>query len=264
MSTYNIKITTEKIKPIKEMFTKEELKYFCIDTNIRTKTTFSYKQPDENSKEEDEINFARNQIFKNQYKIPMKYLQPEENIYLAQKSPLMDKSNNIKNASRIIEPINIGFSDFIKYIPINQNIPLNTTYIINCKIPYESNTRYFFMSNQLKCTEDISKIIGKNKYDFDPYIHIGTLDIGSEYKGRFVVSEVNLNLFDSFSLFNFEVTDNSFSIITYDFMEVDLKHILKECIKRSEKESEKCETEKKEYYEKTKNFINECIKALEK
>lgn len=248
MSEYNIKVHTEQIKPIKEMFTKEELKYFCIDTNIRTKTTFTYKQPKEDSKEEYDINFARNQIFKHQYKIPMKYLKPEENIYLAQKSPLMDKSNNIKNASRIIEPINIGFPDFIKYIPINQKIPLNTTYVINCKVPYESKTRYFFMSNQLKCTEDISKILGKNKYDFDPHIHIGTLDIGSEYKGRFIVSEVNLNLFDSFSLFNFEFTDNSFSIITYDFMEVDVKYILEEILK-------KCD-------ERAKKFISECIKAL--
>lgn len=246
--SYNIKVKTEQIKPIKEMFTKEELKYFCIDTNIRTKTTFTYKQPKEDSKEEYEINFARNQIFKNQYKIPMKYLQPEENLYLAQKSPLMDKSNNIKNASRIIEPINIGFADFIKYIPINQKLPLNTTYVINCKVPYESNTRYFFMSNQLKCTEDVSKLLGKNKYDFDPNIHIGTLDIGSEYKGRFIVSEVNLDLFDSFSLFNFEFTDNSFSIITYDFMEVDIKFILKEVLKRCD--------------ERSKKFITECLEAL--
>ena len=246
--SYNIKVSREQIKPIKEMFTKEELKYFCVETNIRTKTTFKYKEPKPDSKEEYDINFARNQIFKHQYKVPMKYLAPEEGLYLAQKAPLLDKSNNIRNASRLIEPINIGFNEYIKYIPINQRLPLNTTYIIDCKVPFESNTRYFFMSNQLKCTEDISKILGKNKYDLDPCIHIGTLDIGSEYKAKFVVSEVNLNLYDSFSLFNFEFTDDSFSIITYDFMEVDVKYILSEILKICDKRGY--------------NFIKACIDSL--
>lgn len=244
--SYKIKVSKSKLEPIKSMFRKDDL--FCYETNVRTVTTFSYPKPQAGSKEEYEINFARNQIFKNQYKLPMKYLMPEEGVYLAQKSPLMDKSMDIRNAARIIEPINIGFNEYIKYIPINQDIPLGTTYTIRCKVPYNSQTRYFFMSNQLKCTDDIKSILKKGEYDFDPYIHIGTLDIGSEYTARFVVSEVNLNLYDSFTLFTFNVEDDSFSIITYDFMNVDTKKILEEVLK-------KCD-------DRAKAFIKECIKAL--
>lgn len=247
MDVPSISVSTRQIKPIIDMFTKEELKYFCPETNIRTVTTFKYKQPKENSKEEYDINFARNQIFKFQYKVPMKYLQPETGTYLSQKSPLMDKSLNIRSAARIIEPINIGFNEYIKYIPINQKLPIGTTYTIECKVPFESNTRYFFMSEHLQCVEDVTKLLGKNKYDFDPHIHIGALDIGSEYKARFVVSDVNLNLYDSFSLFNFEFTDDSFSLITYDFMEVTPKYILSEILK-------KCD-------ERAKPFIKACIDA---
>lgn len=247
MNVPEIKVSTRKLEPKKDMFSKEELKYFCPETNVRTVTTFSYKTPKEGSKDEYDINYARNQIFKYQYKIPMKYLQPDKGTYLSQKSPLMDKSSNIRNAARIIEPINIGFNEYIKYIPINQNIPIGTTFIINCKVPFESNTRYFFMSEHLKCVEDISALIGKNKYPFDPKIHIGALDIGSEYNARFIVSDVNLNLYDSFSLFNFSFEDDSFSLITYDFMEITPKYILTEVLK-------KCD-------ERAKPFIQACIKA---
>ena len=57
-----------------------------------------------------------------------------------------------------------------------------------------------------------------------------------------------LNLYDSFTLFTFNVEDDSFSIITYDFMNVDVKKILEEVLN-------KCD-------ERAKNFIKECIKAL--
>lgn len=244
--SYKIKVTESKLEPIKSMFKKDDL--FCYETNIRTVTTFSYPKPKEGSKEEYEINFARNQIFKYQYKLPMKYLMPEEGVYLSQKSPLMDKSMNIRNAARIIEPINIGFNEYIKYIPINQDLPLGTTYTIQCRVPYNSQTRYFFMSNQLKCSEDVTKLLKKGEYDFDPYIHIGTLDIGSEYTARFVVSDVNLKLYDSFTLFTFTVDDDKFSIITYDFMNVGTKKILEEVLKICD--------------DRAKDFIKECIKAI--
>ena len=61
------------------MFPKEALKYYCPETNIRIMTTFEYKKPVEGSKEEYEINYARNQILKNQFRIPMKYLEPDSN-----------------------------------------------------------------------------------------------------------------------------------------------------------------------------------------
>ena len=69
--SYKIKVSKSKLEPIKSMFRKDDL--FCYETNVRTVTTFSYPKPQAGSKEEYEINFARNQIFKNQYKLPMKY-----------------------------------------------------------------------------------------------------------------------------------------------------------------------------------------------
>lgn len=243
--SYNIKVKTTEIKPIISMFPKEALKYYCPETNIRIMTTFEYKKPVEGSKEEYEINYARNQILKNQFRIPMKYLEPDSNnTYVCQKAPLTGKSNDIRTAARLIEPLNRGFWDYIRLIPINQDIPEGTIYTIHCKVPYSSDTRYAFMSNQIVRA-------GKKRdkgYDFDPFIDIGVLDIGSELDGKFTVKQVDLNVYDSYTLFTFRVTDNSFSILTYKFMNVDAKYILTEVIKIAE--------------EKTKPFLQACLKAL--
>lgn len=237
----DIKVVKTKLEPIKHMFEKDDL--FNFETNVRTKTTFSYKKPEPDTKEEYEINFARNQIFRHQYKLPVKALISDGgNTYVCQKTPNNDVSNDIKSASKVIEPLNIGFWEYIRYIPIDQNIPVGTVYLLNCKIPYNSPTRFFFMSNQIK------RVDGKKiETDFDPYIHIGTLDIGSEVNGKFTVEHINTDIYDSYTLFTFRANVDSFSIITYDFMNTDAKYILTEVLKICD--------------DKAKSFLLSCLNA---
>lgn len=236
-----MKVSTSKINPDPKF--KSEL--YNHATNTRTMTTFTWAKPIGNSKEEYDIGFARNKIPKNQCRIPMKMLVPDQsNTYLCQKSPLVDRSQDIRNAGKIIEPLNVGFWDYIRCIPINQDIPIGTVYTIHCEVPYESPTRYFFMSNQLVC------LTRKKEVDFDPFIHIGALDIGSELNGKFTVQWVDMDIYDSYHAFTFSLTDNSVSIITYDFMNITVKYILEEILKICNPRAVK--------------FLKDCINSLPK
>lgn len=247
----NVVITTEKLKPSEEYFGEKDL--FYPKTNERIITTFTVEDKIE---EESDFGFLlsyiRGNIFKTQTRLPMKYLKPIEGIYLSNKTPLKGKSNNIRAAAKIIEPTNIGFNEYIKYILINQQIPIGTIFTIHCTVPYESTTRYFIHSGHLKCNSDIKL----DKPLFDPYVHIGTLDIGSEYTAKFEVDNVNLDLYDSFSLFNFKINDGdkfSFSIINYDFV-TDIEYILNSML---EQKFEKYEKE-------TKDFLKLLIEKIKK
>lgn len=127
----------------------------------------------------------RTALFKYQYKLPMKYLKPDpNNRYVSQKSSLTGESNRIETAFKQIEPFNIGFDNYIQLIPINQDIPLGTVFTVDVSNPYDSTKRKFFRSKSIK-TEGI-QLNQPLKCDS---LHIGTLDIGSSYKGRFVVSD---------------------------------------------------------------------------
>ena len=241
------KVIVKEIKPDMSKFPAQAKKFYCPETNTRIATTFKYKKPAPGSKEEYELCYARNQIFKNQYKIPVKYLQPDKGSrYVAQKAPLTEKSNDILSAAKTIEPLNIGFDEFIRTIPINQKIPVGTYYTIHVSVPYDSETRYFFCSNQLKRTD--KKTNGGP--DFDPFIHIGCLDIGSDYNAKFKVEQVDLKIYDSYTLFTFDINEEAgeFTIYTYKFQQVSVKEILQERLKKSDSRGTK--------------FIEECIKAL--
>ena len=221
-----LKVSVEKLAPELDMFTKEELKWYCPETNTRTKTTFIYELPIADSREEYDINFARNQIFINQYRLPMKYLKPAlDNCYISQKCPLLKESDNIKNAAITIEPLNIGFDEYIRCIPIDQNLEIGTVFSGYIKVPYEDTQRHFFKSSFLLPEEQ------EGPLPFDPNIKIGSLDIGSEYTAKFIVTQVDQGLYDSYTKFTFRCTDNSFSIITYDFMHVSVKQIIEEVLK---------------------------------
>lgn len=265
-----MKISISQRKPITSMFPKEALDMYEPSTNTRIVTTFSYTKPKEKSKEEFLINHARNAISKYQYSLPMKYLEPEQFRYICQKAPLRGSSQVIDSANRIIEPLNVGFKDVIRTILINQDIPEGTIYTMHVENPYESDTRYFFCSNQLVSESRKEHLYpeGKTKgYDFDPFIHIGCIDIGSEIIGKFIVKPVDLNVYKSYCLYKFEFTDNSISIITYDFMNVSVKNILekiKECVKSEEapRGSLKEDIELHEEIKKsTIKFLDDCIKV---
>ena len=230
-----MKITTtvEHIIPdILSIVPKEYHKFYNVETNKRTIYHVKIEGVDSNV-----ITFARNLIFKNQYRLPVKALIAGNNHYISQKSLLSDKSSDISTASKIIEPLNIGFDEYIRLIPIDQTLEVGTTFTINVKVPYESMERKAFMSGMLK---PVSKL---QNTPFDPCIHIGVLDIGSEYVGKFTVEYVDQSIYDSYTLFTFAVVDDNkgnpigFDIITYDFMNVDLKWIIRECLKLVESQN---------------------------
>lgn len=263
MSFENLKVTvsTSKIIPdIDKIIDNADLNY-SVKTNTRIVTRFTYPKAKKDSAEEFDLHYARNQIPRNQYRIPMKMLVPDKsNNYVCQKAPLTDKSQDIRNAAKVIEPLNIGFDEYIRCIPINQNLEIGTTFLIKVSVPYESNKRYRFKSNQLICK-------GLKEIPFDQNIDIGALDIGSEYSGKFTVDYVDLNVYDSYTLYSFRIIEDDkghegFEIITYEYMNVDIKQILKEIIKIVE---ETDTTYRKEFESRKKNiisYLNVCIKAL--
>ena len=156
----------------------------------------------------------RTALFKYQYKLPMKYLKPDpNNRYVSQKSSLTGESNRIETAFKQIEPFNIGFDNYIQLIPINQDIPLGTVFTVDVSNPYDSTKRKFFRSKSIK-TEGI-QLNQPLKCDS---LHIGTLDIGSSYKGRFVVSD-KPEYSDCLCKYNFRIVSSDvIELLWYDFI----------------------------------------------
>lgn len=197
-------------------------KYFndsIIDNYIKTNTRTVLKVSLKESSEKLLTDFIkmRTSLFKYQYKLPMKYLKPAvDNRYVAQKSMLIEESNKIESAYKQIEPFNIGFDNYIQLIPINQDIELGTVYTINVTNDYNELTRKFFRSNSIKTNANL-KSMGV-KYDFCKNLHIGTIDIGSNYRGKFTVTYKPINS-DCLCKYNFRIiNDKEFEIIYYDFI----------------------------------------------
>ena len=279
----SIKITTSQSKIVPDILKvlkmeKEEDILYSTKTNTRTRTHFEIKADLSDEELIYKLFYARNQIFQNQYRLPMKALFAEPgNLYIAQKAPFFDKSNNIKNAAKVIEPLNIGFDEYIRCIPINQKLEEDTLFMIDVSVPYDSDVRYRFKSNQIVCQKELKEI------PFDQNIDIGELDIGSQYTGKFKVKQVDLNIYDSYTLFSFNITDEieepkneldaskigilksiGFDILTYDFMNVKVEDIIKEVIKNVEnvENTDGTKTEFMKLKEDIKKFLNMCLKAL--
>lgn len=225
-------IDSTKVKSNKEYDFENYMK-----TSKRTVFTITIN---ETSDEDQLMQFyqARNIFMKYQYKFPMKYLQASpNNQYVSQKTILSEYSQNIESAAKQIEPFNIGFDHYIQLIPINQDLEIGTTFTIEIHNPYESNERKFFRSKSLKTID--SELI-----PFNHNIHIGTIDIGSKYTGKFVVTDLRKNLSkltnkestsdnsnnnsnnfelsqitsDVLNKFNFSCDKYSFSLIWYDYI----------------------------------------------
>lgn len=265
MDSIKVSSSSTKIVPdILKILGKEKVENvdYSTKTNTRIKTHFDISLPKQTEDLKYLVNYARNQIFKNQYRIPMKALFAEPgNNYICQKAPLFDKSNNIRNAAKIIEPLNIGFDEYIRCIPINQKLEEDTTFIINVSVPYDSDHRYRFKSNQLVCE-------GLKEVPFDQNIDIGVLDIGSQYTGKFKVKWVNLDIYDSYTLFRFDIEDSEekgkigFNIYTYEYMNVDLKYVFNEIIKIIQDSQEVYKPEFIKYKDDCIKFLKKCIESL--
>lgn len=241
MTSTTFNLTKTVVKPDLKLFPKEALKYFDEKFNTRNVWKFTTKLSKLTDDDKYLLNLSRAQIIRNRCRLPIKYLAPdyEYNRYICQKAPLKDVSNSIDNASKVIEPLNFGFDDVIRTILINQNIPLGTVFEIDIHNPYESSERVFFRSKSLKNISNL-KINGEL---FDPNIHIGTLDIGGRFMAKYTVEYLNLNLFDSYQLFSYEILDDpqndvwGFAIKIYDFCQVDVKYVFDEVLKLADEKT---------------------------
>ena len=233
----SVDITTSQLQPDIDFITRHgKLSQSMLDnyikTNTRTVLRIKCKDVD---KELDSFLKLRTALFKYQYKLPMKYLKPDaENRYIAQKSMLIEDSNRIESAYKQIEPFNIGFDNYIQLIPINQDLELGTVYVVDVNNDYNELTRKFFRSASIKTSANIKNM--NVKYDFCKNIHIGTLDIGSNYRGKFVVT-MKPEYSDCLCKYNFKIiNDNEFELIYYDFIFnfADTKVVLQQLVKETE------------------------------
>ena len=171
----------------------------------------------------------------------MKYLKliPGSYEYVAQKSQILGKETNIKNASVTIEPLNNDYASTITYTPINQSMPIDTLVTLNISTPYNNTAdtvadRMWFWSSNLRTVDDINEIIRKNDPEsitVEPWmrcIHYGSIDIGSVINAKFSVDWVDTDLYSSYSLYNFRRYDhmNQLQIWMYDAFNVNFKNLI--------------------------------------
>lgn len=207
--------------------TKDQLKYIDVDRMAETKTIikFDYKQdniPD--------ILYEWFALFlKYQYRLPVKYLEPEIEscTYIAQKSPIPNNSKKITDASITIEPLNQNIFKQISYTPINQAFEIGTVVSLRESILYTNEDgslpdRKLLTSASLECPQ-LDKDI-KYKGLCNRCIPYSSLDIGSEIIGKFTVKTSPLR--ESMALYRFRrPQDNILEIITPDYLNVDCKYI---------------------------------------
>lgn len=229
----DFKVVVEKQQLDMKLFSDAEKKFIEPAAHAKTLWKITWKKPKQGSLEEYSLNMMRTQIVRNRCRLPMKYLAPDKtyNNYACQKAPLNDIHTDVTQAPKVIEPLNIGFDDVIRTILIDQDIPIGSMFEINVRVPYESMTRMHFRSKSIKP-------IGKSttsKMPFDPNLYIGTIDIGGCYRGKFTVQHVDMSLFDSYQMYQFEIIDNDqeqgIIIKTYDFTHVTAKKVIDEIIK---------------------------------
>lgn len=231
--SYISKVELFENGPDLKKFTKEELNIFDADGFTRNYLKINL------SELTDDYYEAIADILKHQYCLPMKYLQAirESCSYVSQKAIMSDANKDIKNADVTIEPLNADFVYMIQYTPINQSIPLGTIVNLNVKIPFdygEDNKepeRKFIWSSNLQTDKDIeAKIKSENPKSIrtKPWmecVHYGAVDIGSEIQYKYIVSEVNTKIIQSFSLFGFRRYDPKKEFIMWVFKCYNLKPI---------------------------------------
>lgn len=219
-----ITIKKEPIKTNFDKLTKEQLKYIDIDRIAETKTTIMFP-----TKMTDELYEWFALFLKYQYKLPVKYLEPEIDscTYIAQKSPIPTNSKKITDASITIEPLNQNVFKQISYTPINQLFDVGTMVSLHESVAYSNPDgslpeRKLLTSASLECNK-----LNKNiKYTglCNRCIPYTSLDIGSEIIGKFVIKTSPLR--ESMTLYRFRrPQDNILEIITPDYLNVDCNYV---------------------------------------
>lgn len=234
----NIKISVKHISPNVKAFSEEQLKYLDYERMDETLVRFEFPMLS-NKKDKvldddimEDIYYKFFAVFlKYQYKLPVKYLEPEiENCYyISQKSLIPNGSTKVSDAYISIEPLNQNIFKQISYTPINQAYDIGTIVSLHETIPYANSDgttppRRLLTSASLEC-QLLNKDI-KYKGLCNRCIPYSSIDIGSEVVGKFVIKTNPLR--ESMALYRFRrPSDNILEIVTADYLNVDCKLVLK-------------------------------------
>ena len=235
MDSLKVSIKVSHNGPNKKDFSKDELELLDIDNLQETIYTVTF--PEKLTSEE---KLGIEEMLKLETKIPMKYLKPIPNscIYVAQKSKLLSSSqNDIDTASVRIEPMNPDWSNGqVRFLPINQSIPLDTIFMISKTIPYNGKFEWV-MSSDITTSRDLKELIlsenpsAKSFVLTNQKVYLFGQDIGSKLEGKFKVSMTD-EIFDNMRLFRFKrPKQNQIEFIVYDFMDITLKNIMEKALK---------------------------------
>lgn len=236
----NIKVSVKHFTPNIKAFSEEQLKYLDYERMDETLTKFEFPllATGKNNKKlldddiMDDIYYKFFATFlKYQYKLPVKYLEPEiENCYyISQKSLIPNGSTKVSDAYISIEPLNQNIFKQISYTPINQAYDIGTIVSLHETIPYSNSDgttppRRLLTSASLEC-QKLNKDI---KYTglCNRCIPYSSIDIGSEIIGKFVIKTNPLR--ESMALYRFRrPSDNILEIVTADYLNIDCKLVLK-------------------------------------
>lgn len=228
-------ITKKSLK--KDDFTEEQLKYLDIENLSTTSVLFRFN----NIKDLDSLDKAIADIIKYRTNLPMNYLEPiaESCEYISKKDHnSTSKEPSIKDSDIVIQPLHSDiFNLVVPSIPINQKIPLGTMVDIDIETPFDiKNGRIGIWSNDLKLIGDVNEIFKYTDYKYlcNRSIHIGIIDLGSSFHGKFKVSKLDRSIMNSHMLFSFKRplsndrnVEQTLVIWVYDHLSVTIKEILK-------------------------------------
>ena len=229
-----VDIKIEHHGPKAKDFTKEELSVLDIENLQETHyiLSFTYDSKENDLNDNDYIGIA--ELLKLETKLPMKYLKPIQNscIYVAQKARLNSKQEkNIESASVMIEPMNPDWvNGKIRFLLINQSIPLDTIFMISKTIPYDGNYEWI-TSDDIQSIKPLKELILNENPDAKSFVltvktYLFGQDIGSKLEGKFKVSMTD-DVFDNLRLFRFKrPSSNTIRFIIYDFINISLKDIM--------------------------------------
>ena len=141
-----------------------------------------------------------------------------------------------------IEPMNPDWTNGqIRFLPINQSIPLDTVFTISKTIPQDGKFEWV-MSSDLKCTKNLKELIlseNPKAKSFDltnQKVYLFGQDIGSKIEGKFKVAMTD-EIFDNLRLFRFKRPElDHLQFFVYNFMNVSLKDILEKMINQTKSE----------------------------